>query len=75
MIDYSLVKLMHRHDDGWAALEPVDEDDAGGHHAVASHDPERSPSAMRDWVRRFRCRECGEEFAMSGDDPGATTGR
>ncbi len=67
MIDYSLVKMMHRHDDGWAGLEPVDDEDAGGHHVAASHDPERS---ARDWARKFRCRSCGEEFLMQGADPG-----
>jgi hypothetical protein len=64
VIDYSLVKLMHRHDDGWAALEPVD-DDAGGHHDAASHDPERD---AKRWVRRYRCSQCEEEIALGTGD-------
>ncbi len=64
MIDLSLVKLMHRHDDGWAALEPVD-DESGGRHDPAQLDPERD---VRSWVRRYRCAECAEEFAVGTGD-------
>jgi hypothetical protein len=66
VIDYSLVKLMHRHDDGWAALEPIDE---GGtrHHDPASHDPERD---AKSWVRRYRCTKCAEEVALGTGDAG-----
>lgn len=64
MIDYSLVKLMHRHGDEWAPLEPID-DDPGGHHDAAAHDPERY---AKSWVRRYRCASCEEEIALGTGD-------
>jgi hypothetical protein len=70
VIDYDLVRLMHRHGDSWESLELIEGDGPGGKHGSAAHDPERSPDR---WARIYRCSTCAEEFAIgTGDAP--TTG-
>jgi hypothetical protein len=71
MIDYDLVKLMHRHGDAWAALEPVERDGREAHHSSAAHDLERSPER---WARVYRCTSCAEEFALGTGDAAAPEG-
>jgi hypothetical protein len=67
VIDYDLVKLMHRHGDTWESLELVEHDAPAGGHGSVGHDLERSPDR---WARIYRCASCAEEFAIgTGDVP------
>lgn len=69
MIDFDLVKLMHRHGDGWASLERIESHGPEGAHGSPAHDPERSPTA---WAQVYRCSTCAEEFALGTGDPAQT---
>lgn len=71
MIDYDLVKLMHRHGDSWASLEPLDRRAPTDDVSSAALDPERSPER---WTRIYRCASCAEEFAVGTGDPPASEG-
>ena len=62
MFDLANLRLLHRHEDGWAEIHVSE------HHDLASHDAER---ALLRNGQLYRCDRCQEEWTVV---PGDATG-